>query len=103
MTLVIIIIAASVFAAHLIKDREVEDDGLKVENYPKPEPIFSNLDIKIFNLEKLEVFSKIKTNEQVIHLKSQISKLISDFKSKIYPIFIVDAKSESVIESKSRA
>ena len=103
MTLVIIIIAASVFAAHLVKDREVEDDGLKVENYPKPEPIFSNFDMKIFNLEKLEIFSKIKTNERVIHLKSQISKLTSDLKSKIYPSFIVDAKSESAIESKSRA
>lgn len=103
MTLVVIIIAASVFAVHLVKDREVEDDGLKVDEYPKPQPIFSSLDMKIFNVEKLEIFNKIRSNERVIYLKSQISKLISDLKSKIYPIFIVDAKSESAIESKSRA
>lgn len=98
MTLVIIIIAASVFAAHLVKDREVEDDGLKVENYPKPEPIFEN-----FSFKRPEIFSKLSSNEHVIKLKAQIENQISALKSKIYPIFIAEYKVESTIKSKSRA
>lgn len=98
MTLVIIIIAASVFAVHLVKDREVEDDGLKVENYPKPEPIFEN-----FSFKRPEIFSKITSNDHVVRLKAQIRNQISALKSKIYPIFIVEYKVESAIKSKSRA
>lgn len=98
MTLVIIIIAASVFAVHLVKDREVEDDGLKVENYPKPEPIFENFDFK-----RPEIFSKITSNDHVVRLKAQIENQISALKSKIYPIFIIEYKVESAIKSKSRA
>lgn len=98
MTLVIIIIAASVFAAHLVKDREVEDDGLKVDAYPKPQPLFENLDFK-----RPEIFSKITSNDHVVRLKAQIRNQISALKSKIYPIFIVEYKVESAIKSKSRA
>ena len=98
MTLVIIIIAVSVFAAHLVKDREVEDDGLKVDEYPKTQPLFENFDFK-----RPEIFSKIASNDRVVRLKAQIRNQISALKSKIYPIFIVEYKVESAIKSKSRA
>lgn len=98
MTLVIIIIAASVFAAHLVKDREVEDDGLKVEDYPKPQPIFEN-----FSFKRPEILSKLSSNEHIVKLKAQIENRISALKSKIYPIFIVEYEVESAIKSKSRA
>ena len=98
MTLVIIIVAASVFAAHLVKDREVEDDGLKVDEYPKPQPLLENFDFK-----RSEIFSKITSNDHVVKMKAQIKNQISALKSKIYPIFIVEYKVESAIKSKSRA
>lgn len=98
MTLVIIIIAASVFAAHLVKDREVEDDGLKVDEYPKPQPLFENFDFK-----RPEILSKLSSDEHVVKMKAQIGNRISALKSKIYPIFIVEYEVESAIKSKSRA
>lgn len=98
MTLVIIIIAASVFAAHLVKDREVEDDGLKVDEYPKPQPIFEN-----FSFKRPEIFSRLSSNEHVVKLKAQIENRISALKRKIYPIFIAEYEVESAIKSKSRA
>lgn len=98
MTLVVIIIAVSVFAAHLVKDREVEDDGLKVDEYPKPKPLLENFDFK-----RPEIFSKITSNDHVVKMKAQIKNQISALKSKIYPIFIVEYKVESAIKSKSRA
>ena len=75
------------FAAHLIKDREVEDDGLKVDEYPKPQPLFEDLDFK-----RPEIFSKITSNDHVAKMKSQIKNQISAIKSKIYHIFIVEYK-----------
>ena len=98
MNVVVITIAAILFAVHLVKDREVEDVGLKVKEYPKPQPIFEN-----FSFKRPEIFSKLSSNEHVVKLKAQIENRISALKSKIYPIFIVEHEVESAIKSKSRS
>lgn len=101
MNVVVIIIAAIVFAVHIIKDREVEDVGLKVKEYPKPQPIFS--DFRLSNIKRPEIFGKTDFDDRVIKLHTKIKNSISDFKHKIYPIFTVETKIDSVIKSKSRS